>query len=209
VIPLATRFDEAFWSAGLPRPSPSAFEDLARRHAEPQRAYHVAVHLDEAFAWFDVVRRRCAHPGDVAIALCFHDAVYDPRAHDNEARSADLAASVLRSANASTATIERVTRLILATRHAAAPADADEAVLVDVDLSILGASAERFAEYEAQIRREYEWVDLAIYRRERARILQSFLARPRLFATDELHMRLDADARANLQRSIAALTTNG
>ena len=60
--------------------------------------------------------------------------------------------------------------------HAARPATADEALLVDIDLAILGAAEERFAQYEAQIRAEYAWVDDALFRSRRREVLTGFLA---------------------------------
>ena len=56
------------------------------------------------------------------------------------------------------AVAERVRRLIMATAHQALPANQDENILVDIDLAILGATNERFAEYEQQIRAEYSAV---------------------------------------------------
>jgi predicted metal-dependent HD superfamily phosphohydrolase len=47
--------------------------------------------------------------------------------------------------------------LILATRHDVSPPGGDAALLVDVDLAILGSPAERFDEYERQVRQEYSW----------------------------------------------------
>ena len=50
----------------------------------------------------------------------------------------------------------RVHALVLVTAHDAVPRDIDERVIVDVDLSILGAGAERFDECEAQARMNLE-----------------------------------------------------
>ena len=100
---------------------------------------------------------------------------------------------------------ERVSELILVTKHEAAPSDADEMLLLDVDLSILGAERSRFEQYEAQIRAEYEWVPEGAYRGARSKILGEFLARPELYHTEFFHRSLEARARENLRWSLDAL----
>jgi predicted metal-dependent HD superfamily phosphohydrolase len=95
--------------------------------------------------------------------------------------------------------------MILATKHNAAPDSHDAALTVDIDLSILGASATRFDEYETQVRTEYAWVPEEAFREARAKILREFLARPRIYSTDFFYDRLEVSARANLQRSVARL----
>jgi predicted metal-dependent HD superfamily phosphohydrolase len=100
---------------------------------------------------------------------------------------------------------ERVRQLVLATKHDARPASADAALLVDVDLAILGAVPERFDEYERQIREEYAWVPGPLFRRKRREILEGFLVRPHVYNTSHFRDRYEAAARANLSRSIAQL----
>ena len=74
------------------------------------------------------------------------------KASSDEQLSADWALSVLR-ANADTRVQERVERLILANkRMTPRPQTGDQQLLVDIDLSILGANPERFAEYDRQVR---------------------------------------------------------
>ena len=73
------------------------------------------------------------------------------------------------------------------------------------DLAILGSAPARFDEYERQIRQEYSWVDEAVFRSVRGKILQEFLARPSIYSTMGFRDRLENSARENLNRSIAAL----
>jgi predicted metal-dependent HD superfamily phosphohydrolase len=175
------------------------------RYSEPHRAYHTLQHIGECFAQFDRVHDARA-PGEVGLALWFHDAIYDPRASDNEARSAQWARAVLGESGARTTVIEAVERLILATQHDATPQDHDAQIVVDIDLSILGADADRFQEYEDQVRREYEWIEEEAFRRGRTNVLRSFLDRPFIYSTDDFRARLETRARSNLARSIAALS---
>ena len=93
----------------------------------------------------------------------------------------------------------------MATRHSAAPDAGDASLLVDIDLAVLGASAARFDAYERQIRAEYAQVPEPAFRQRRRALLAAFLARDRLYATAPLRAELEASARTNLARSIAAL----
>ena len=63
----------------------------------------------------------------------------------------------------------------------------------------------RFDEYELQIRREYGWVPDNAFREARSKILRSLLERPSVYATPTMRQRCEAQARANLERSLARL----
>jgi predicted metal-dependent HD superfamily phosphohydrolase len=185
------------------------FEDLNRRYAEPHRAYHNWTHIEELLAQFEANTATLNRPFAFKLAILFHDAIYDPRASDNETRSALLLESALNEA-ASAGDIMCAKDLILAThKHTTSAVDrrfvADAELFLDMDLSILGAGEERFDDYDAAIREEYSFVPLDTYRQRRAEILKSFLARPRLYLTDDYHHRLDGIARTNLRRAIGRL----
>jgi predicted metal-dependent HD superfamily phosphohydrolase len=184
------------------------YEELMARYAEPHRHYHTLRHLEECFAELPAVRADAARPAEVELALWFHDAIYDTTRHDNEQRSAELARSVVAQAGLDASVGERVAALIMATRHDAASTDADAAVLVDVDLSILGAPPLRFDEYEREVRKEYAQVPEALFRRERRKILRRLLERPHLYNTPQMRESHERRARANLERSITRLKPN-
>jgi predicted metal-dependent HD superfamily phosphohydrolase len=177
-------------------------DSLIARYEDPHRAYHGLQHLRECLAWFERVGAASEHPHEVALALWFHDAIYDVHRHDNEERSAELARVSLEAAGVDPAIGARVAALVLATRHSAEPSGPDEQVLVDIDLAILGAEPGRFAEYDRQIREEYAFVPAELYRVKRREVLQSFLDRPRLYATDPMHKALDQAARRNLLQAL-------
>lgn len=175
--------------------------------SEPHRHYHTLQHLAECLDWMarPEVRALATHPHEIVLALGFHDVVYDVHRSDSEQRSAELAAQVLGDAGVSPEAVDRIVTLVLDTRHDAAATTPDGALLVDIDLSILGADADRFAEYDAQIRAEYTHVPEADYRAGRGRVLQRFLERATVFSTTGFRTRLEALARANLRAAIRAL----
>lgn len=198
----------AMWQAlGVNLPQEGLHGRLLDAWSEPQRAYHSRQHLAECLAMLEPLRGQAQRPAEIELALWFHDAVYDTRRKDNEERSADWARTAALSAGLGPEVAARLHHLVMLTRHQALPVATDEILLIDVDLSILGADAARFAEYEQQIQREYSWVPVEQRGVTRRRILQSFLDRPRIYGSDAMHQRLEARARENLAKSIAALET--
>lgn len=181
------------------------FDRLIAAYSEPHRHYHTLQHLRECFEHFDEVRDTAQRPAEIGLALWFHDAVYDVQRADNEQRSADWARDCVHAAGLADDAAQRIHDLVMATRHDAPAVGQDQQLLVDVDLAILGAAPGRFDEYEAQVRREYAHVPEAEFRTRRKRILEGFLARPRLYETPVFSDRLEQPARANLRRSIDRL----
>jgi predicted metal-dependent HD superfamily phosphohydrolase len=175
--------------------------DLVARYSEPHRAYHDTTHIAELLAWFDALD--WARPAEVYAAMLYHDAVYDPTRSDNEARSAELA-----RASGLPVDVDRVVELILLTaRHGGLDdvRDPDTAHFLDADMAILGADPERFDRYDAAIRREYAHVPDEAFRAGRRAFLAKVLAKPRIYFSADFHARLDAAARANLERTVARL----
>ena len=186
----------------------AVFALLDRCYREPHRHYHTWEHVEECLRVLDWARPLAAEPEAVEMALWFHDAVYDPRAGDNEERSADLARQSAAAMGVEQGFAGRVGELILATRLGPPKSGggAGDALLVgDVDLSILGSPPRRFRRYERSIRREYAWVPLPEYRLRRGQLLQGLLARPQLYATGPFRERYEARARQNLHWSLQRL----
>jgi len=197
------------WNAAVAHPSrQDPFPDLAARYDEPHRHYHTAAHITACLALFDEIRPAVDDPVSLELALWFHDAVYQPRAGDNEERSADLATAALLACGGEAARVDRVKALILATKTHE-PADVPDAPwMLDIDLAVLGSPPERFAAYDAAIHEEYAWVESTEYRARRAQVLATFLARPHIYQTPAFRDRFEQAARRNLQRTIAHLTVS-
>jgi predicted metal-dependent HD superfamily phosphohydrolase len=179
---------------------------LLTRFGEQHRHYHTLAHIRHCLTVYD---RGPSRDDVVELALWFHDAIYYPRNHDNEERSADWCREWCQCMGIATEIEERVVACILATRHQAEPRTASEALTVAIDLSILGEAPERFRAYDHQIRREYAWVPMETYRRERARVLRGFLERPAIYPHPWWERRFGRQARINLRRALQALGIHG
>jgi predicted metal-dependent HD superfamily phosphohydrolase len=201
VTPIAI-WHRAWRDMGVTTPDPLLLEALIACYRQPQRCYHSQQHLQECFELYGKLHQLCEHPSEVALALWFHDAIYDVQGTDNETKSAAWAHRAALEAGLDMVSAERIVALVLATRHAAQPETLDQQILVDIDLAILGAEPERFDQYECQIRAEYAWVPEVLFRQKRRSILEEFLKRANIYSTAHCQNLLEARARRNLQRSI-------
>ena len=186
-------------------PELATYERLVTAYAEPHRRYHTGPHITACLAELDAAPDLSSDRPEVELALWFHDAVYSTTASDNEARSAAWASAFLASAGVSATRSERVQTHILATRHEAQPEHGDSALVVDIDLSILGRSAVDYDQFERDIREEYRWVPSFLYKRKRCEILQSFLERDSIYTTPYFRDRYEGVARSNLRNAVRAL----
>lgn len=188
---------------------PALLADLKARHAEPQRHYHDWTHIAALLTHREGLRKSLNDDAAVLYAILFHDAVYDPRANDNEARSAALL--LTSKPPLSPKSLDRARQMIEATTRHLLPEDMhgpdrqDCAHFLDMDLAILGAAPDRFDIYEDQIRREYAHVPDDAFRTGRAAILRRFAEREHLYFSDWGLDRFEEKARANLARSLTRL----
>ncbi|MFP4550399.1 MAG: hypothetical protein ACLFNT_06310 [Spirochaetales bacterium] len=187
------------------------FEVLDAAYNEPHRAYHTWEHIAEMLALFDECENAVEAGHELAVAIYYHDAVYDPAAGDNEEQSAALCRAHLEAVDVELGRRERIAQLVLATKHLgridAERPDNDqlEAVLLDIDLGILGSPRERYERYTRQVREEYRHLTDRAFLEGRRRVVAHFLAMKRLYRTPYFAARFAARARENLARELEAL----
>ena len=168
------------------------WREIESRYSEPHRHYHTLQHIGEMLALLP-------HANETLLAaVWFHDAVYG--GSSNEERSAALARTALEELLFPAAVIEEVEAFVLATKgHDPSAVFPNAHPFLDADLAILGSDRERYRQYVAQVREEYAHVPEAMFRGARAAILDGFLARPRIYATDEFFERFEKRARENIE----------
>jgi predicted metal-dependent HD superfamily phosphohydrolase len=199
------RWQSMWRQLGVSGADEELFRQLVACYSEPHRKYHTMQHLNECFAHLESVRLFAERAGEIELALWFHDAIYDTRRTDNEERSAEWARESAVAAGLSGDQASRIYQLVIATKHDAIPVGRDAAILVDIDLAILGSDEARFDEYEVQVREEYSWVPEPLFRKERRRILQEFASRQSIYSADYFQVEYEARARNNITRSLARL----
>jgi len=179
------------------------FEQLSEQYLSPTRHYHSDKHVTECLGHFASVRDAAERPAEIEVAFWFHDAIYDSQQSDNEELSAKWASDYLTSKAVETAVVDRIYAMIIATKTHL-PFNSDSEILLDIDLGILGASESAFDAYDQAVCREYSWVAADVYEVARKQVLESFLARERIYHTERMFEQYEAQARANLTRRINA-----
>ena len=188
------------------------WQDIAMRYNESQRVYHSLQHIQQLFGQFEQINNHLNQQHIIALALFYHDVIYEPTCVDNELKSAEYAVESLNS-YLSAAQCQHIYTLIMMTAsHQIDKNDdwldkakkGDAAYLLDMDLSILGASWSEYQQYAQAIRQEYAYVLDADYRVGRISVLKGLLAHPTLYLTD-YYERLEKQARENIQHEIKIL----
>jgi len=192
---------------GIP-PDYNEFTHIKSAYSASHRAYHTLQHLSECFEKLDWAIATENFPKSVLAeaALWYHDVVYLPMAKDNEQGSAEWAVRFLTQSGVGDEDCQFVSSLIMATCHAEEPQEATHQLVVDIDLSILGAEPTRFDEYERQVREEYKWIPWFVYKKKRRDLLKSFFDKPCIYTTKMFHSEYEQQARENLKRSLAKLS---
>ncbi|MCP4218072.1 MAG: hypothetical protein GY765_25740 [bacterium] len=104
--------------------------------------------------------------------------------------------------------INSVTALIRATQTHSLTADIDNfdgAFFLDIDISILGTPVEMYDNYASAIRSEYAHVPDDVYKRERIKLLHSFLNRDTVYETTPMNLLFGGQAIKNIREEIKRL----
>ena len=186
--------------------SDSLFDLILAHHSEPGRVYHTADHpadlLEKARPFLPLLPK----PLVVIKTALIHDVVmrFGPGVRDNEEQSAAFAREHL----AQDPDLEAVCTITLATKdHVPRLRTPEEAVFLDLDLSILSDPPEVFDRYDLeQIPQEYAWADPDAYRTKRAEVLAGFLERtdsiPNPLYRSPYFTHRAPQAKANLRRAL-------
>ncbi len=181
------------------------FEQLQTAYSEKHRHYHTSAHISFCLALFGEYGSVALSPAEVELAIWFHDSIYNAMSNDNEVKSADWAARFLKENNCAGDRCNQVRSLIMATLHNTPAIDPDAQLLVDIDLAILGTDDDSYRSFEKNVRREYKWVPGPLFRRERRKILQSFLDRKTIYSTKPIREDYESRARSNIEETLRAM----
>ena len=193
-----TKFTDAFLNRA---PNPNKIEvfgvmaSLVNRYSEPTRFYHGFSHIKEGL---ETYAKLVPTPLDTLdfFSWVFHDSVYDTKLSNNEEQSAALFMKEANTLGFSMEEADKVSHTILSTNPSAEPVG----IVNDIDFSFLGATEKIYSKNIANIRKEYDWVKPALWKKGRIAILTQLLARPKLYVTPLFHKKFEIQARKNMKK---------
>lgn len=178
---------------------------LLLAYSEPQRVYHTLKHIESCFKIFQDVVHLAKNADALALAIWFHDAIYDIDADDNEQRSADW---FLQETDGifDDSLRDLVYRHILATMHCGTDIkDHDSQIMVDIDLSSFAKPWPEFLRDSEDVRAEKPGMPDKKFYPKQCGFQQFLLEQPRFFQSDYFYRNYEKQARQNLTRFMALI----
>ena len=195
-----------------PSTAMAVWSDLAARYQEEHRSFHTLRHIAECVNVVDQYAARVGWsdvPPELELALWFHDIVYEPGSNDNEQLSADVFEAWASKARLSEELVHGVNLLILETEAHLGRGAMLAGVMCDCDLTILGSSERRYAEYARTLRSEFSHCPDWKFRLGRASFLRQLLKRNFLYTAPVFENAFESRARANIQAELSSLQLVG
>ncbi|MDD4937871.1 MAG: hypothetical protein PHX34_02520 [Candidatus Shapirobacteria bacterium] len=176
------------------------FTDLRQHYNESHRHYHTLSHVNHCLSEFDLVKNQIKNPQAVALAIWFHDYIYDPSQKDNEEKSAQNAFNTITKNGLSSDFANTVSSLILSTKHINPSFNSDEQYLNDIDMTILGQTPDIFNIFDQKIEIEFRQIyPKDVYLGGRIKFFEAVLNRQNIFFTDFFKNKYQDTARQNIQ----------
>lgn len=160
----------------------SLWDEIDTKYSETHRFYHNLSHISDLLNQFtlhqDSLYLSSASVDAILWSIFYHDIIYDPHSSTNEEDSAALFVHHL-TPFLPVSLINTANEYILATKNhtqvAATTTDEALQLFLDIDLSILAASSERYHQYARAIRLEYSHYPDDAYQKGRSAVLRRFL----------------------------------
>ncbi len=180
------------------------WKEIKKTYSSIGRHYHNIDHLLYMLELAEEYKDSIRDFDVLVFAIFYHDIVYKSTRRDNEEKSARIAEKRLNSLGLDAKRIDLCVVHILSTKsHEISPND-DTKYLIDFDLGILSESQSKYLTYLENIRREYAIYPPFMYKKGRKKVLDQFLERDKIYATD-FGLRREYRAKANIQFELELL----
>lgn len=180
--------------------------DIEKRYSNKNRFYHNLQHIENVYHQLQDVKKHINQWDVLLFSLFYHDVIYNPLQSDNEAKSAEFARKIMLEIGVPAQQIKLCIMQIESTKSHQISIDYDTNYFTDADLSILGETWDNYETYFKAVRKEYAIYPNFMYNGGRKKVLQHFLAMPRIFKTQHYFETLEQQAKQNIQKEILLLS---
>ena len=183
------------------------WKEIINKYSSKKRFYHNLSHLQNMLKQLDKYENQIVDLDTLKFAIWYHDIIYKSTKKDNEEKSAVLGKKRLKTIGFDENRLEKLKKLIVSTKkhQLILTKNNDNAYLLDLDLSILGADWNTYKNYIQNIRKEYKIYPNFMYNPGRKKVLNHFLERETLFFTQDFQIKYEKQARENLKKEIELL----
>lgn len=183
--------------------------ELSILYTQPHRHYHNLNHIHHCLRELDecdvdIVEKNYE---EIELFIWFHDAIYDPRSTMNETKSALLFENWFEKQTIQKIEVFNVVyeAIYFTMNHINRKQYPVIDYMLDIDLSILGASTKDYLEYRNNIRQEYSFVDNFDFCNKRIEVLNRFLKKDFIYRTEYFRKKYEEKARRNITKEIIYL----
>ena len=178
---------------------------LLEQYESVGRFYHTLNHIQQCLTQLDAAIPKAALTEEavakVEVAIWFHDAIYEPGSSQNEALSAELFEKKAESFS-NKEVVRDISRSIVETNHRHSPSSELSKWVVDLDLSGMGLSNEKFQNDGEFVRKELTHLSDQEYVDSQIKFFKGLLARERIYHTDYFYNQYEQPARQNIQTQL-------
>ena len=181
--------------------------EIKSHYTSKNRHYHNLYHIHNMLGQAKDIKSSIDDYDALRFAIWYHDIIYKATKKNNEEKSAKFAENRLKSTRFDAERITMVYHLIASTKHHDVVLNEtnDNAYLLDLDLSILGAKWDTYQSYIQNIRKEYAIYPDFMYKKGRKKVLKHFLERNPIYFTNSYRAQFEDQARQNIKKEINAL----
>ncbi|MEP1487830.1 MAG: hypothetical protein ABJK28_05345 [Algibacter sp.] len=183
------------------------WNEIEKQYTLKIRHYHNLSHISSMLHQAESAKNSIVNYDAFLLSIWYHDIIYKPTKKDNEEKSANFAQKRLKTLSFDKKTTETIQKLIVSTKkhEIISSSNNDNALLLDIDLSILGSDWKIYQNYIENIRKEYAIYPNFMYKKGRKKVLMHFLERETLYFTDIYQDKHESQARENLLKEIKLL----
>jgi len=151
---------------------------ITAKYDESHRHYHTLKHITEILSLIESAEKNIKSSAELEfkalkLAALFHNIIYDPKSSTNEDNSANYYLELRKDIDS-----EELKKIVVELIHDTkthTPKTYWGKMFCSYDLAVFGKPFDQVIEYEKKIRKEYQFVDWDVYKKERIEILTKFL----------------------------------